>query len=121
MGLALVDGMIIARRERYRADAFCQSAVVLLNPVMIGLIMAPSFRRTFTPPIPTGIHHSYYVLGGSTQPWERIAELLGLYILMVAGTKILPKRFRFTSYKPWMRTALALWSLVLLLGVATYL
>ena len=50
-----------------------------------------------------------------------VAELLGLYIFVVAGTNILPKRLRFTRYKPWMRTALALWWLVLLLGVATYL
>ena len=46
--------------------------------------------------------------------------LLGLYILAVAGTGMLPWRFRFARYKPWMRAALALWWLVLLLGVGTY-
>ena len=121
MGLALMAGMVLARRGRYRAHAFCQGAVVRLNLVMIGLIMAPSFRRTFTPPIPTGAHNSYYVLAGFHAALGAIAELLGLYILVVAGTSILPKRLRFTRYKSWMRTALGLWWLVLLLGLATYL
>jgi uncharacterized membrane protein YozB (DUF420 family) len=120
MGFALTTGMVLARRGYYRAHAWCQSAVVLMNLVVIGLVMAPSFRRTFTPPIPTGIHDSYYVLAGVHAALGTIAELLGLYILVVAGTDILPKRLRFTGYKPWMRTALALWWLVLLLGVATY-
>ena len=46
--------------------------------------------------------------------------MLGLYILAVAGTGIIPRHFRFTRYKPWMRAALALWWQVLLLGVGTY-
>ena len=121
MGLALTAGMVLARRGYYRAHARCQSAVVLMNLVEIVLTMAPSFRRSFTPPIPTGLLNSYYVLAAVHAGLGTIAELLGLYIFVVAGTNILPKRLRFTRYKPWMRTALALWWLVLLLGVATYL
>jgi plastocyanin len=49
-----------------------------------------------------------------------IAEVLGLYIVLVAATKILPKKLRFKRYKPWMRTELALWWLVILIGVSTY-
>jgi uncharacterized membrane protein YozB (DUF420 family) len=56
-----------------------------------------------------------------TPRWGPLPSLLGLYILAGAGTNILPQRLRFTSYKPWMRTALALWWLVLLLGIGTYL
>ena len=121
MGLALTAGMVLARRGYYRAHAWCQCAVVLMNLVVIALTMAPSFRRSFTPPIPTGLLNSYYVLAAVHAGLGTIAELLGLYIFVVAGTNILPKRLRFTRYKPWMRTALALWWLVLLLGVATYL
>jgi hypothetical protein len=39
---------------------------------------------------------------------------------LAAGTNILPQRFRFTRYKLWMRSAVVLWWLVLLLGLATY-
>jgi hypothetical protein len=31
-----------------------------------------------------------------------------------------PTRFRFSNYKPWMRTLLTLWWLALILGAAIY-
>ena len=120
MGLALLAGMLLARRRRYRAHAWCQSAVVLLNLAAIALTMAPSFRRLFAPPIPAVFSDSYYAIAAVHAALGTVAELLGLYILVVAGTGMLPQRLRFTRYKPWMRTALALWWLVLLLGVGTY-
>ena len=120
MGAGLVAGAALARRGRYRAHACCQSAVVLLNLVAIALTMAPSFRRSFRPPIPGSLRDAYYVIAAVHASLGAVAELLGLYILAVAGTTILPQRFRFTHYKPWMRTALAMWWLVLLLGAATY-
>jgi hypothetical protein len=49
-----------------------------------------------------------------------VTEIAGLYILLAAGTKVLPHKFRLTEYKPWMRGLLVLWWLVLLLGLATY-
>ena len=120
MGLALLAGMLLARRRRYRAHAWCQSTVVLFNLVAIALTMAPSFRRSFAPPIPAVFGDSYYAFAAVHAALGTAAELLGLYILAVAGTGMLPRRLRFTRYKPWMRAALTLWWLVLLLGVGTY-
>ena len=48
------------------------------------------------------------------------AEALGIYIVLVAGTNVVPERFRFRRYKLWMRTELLLWWSVLLLGITTY-
>jgi hypothetical protein len=45
---------------------------------------------------------------------------LGLYVLLAVGTSVLPEGFRITRYKVWMRTTLALWWVVLLLGLVTY-
>jgi uncharacterized membrane protein YozB (DUF420 family) len=120
MGLALLAGMLLARRRRYRAHAWCQSAVILLNLVAITLSMAPSFRRSFAPTITVAFRNSYYALAAVHAALGTVSELLGLYILVVAGTSILPKRLRFTRYRPWMRTALVLWWLTLLLGLTTY-
>jgi uncharacterized membrane protein YozB (DUF420 family) len=118
MGAALILGTVLARRGRYRAHAWCQSAVVLLNLVLIAFIMAPSFSRQVAPEVPARLGDSYYAIAHGAL--GTVAELLGLYILLVAGTNILPKQIRFTRYKPWMRMALALWWLVLLLGVGMY-
>jgi hypothetical protein len=49
-----------------------------------------------------------------------IAELLGVYIILAAGAKVLPESLRFVRYKLWMRIALAIWWLALLLGLTTY-
>jgi uncharacterized membrane protein YozB (DUF420 family) len=92
---------------------------VLLNPIAILLVMVPSFRRSLAPPIPAGIHNSYYMLAAAHAALGTVAELLGLYVLVVAATSILPKRLRFTRYRAWMRATLALWWLTLLLGLAT--
>ena len=59
-----------------------------------------------------GISH-YLALG-------TIAEIAGLYILLAAGTRLLPEKVRITNYKLWMRSVLILWWVVLLLGFATY-
>ena len=96
MGLALLAGMLLARRGRYRAHAWCQSVVVLLNPVAIGLAMVPSFRRSSAPPIPADFRNSYYLIAAVHAASGALAELFALYILAVAGTNTLPKRLRFT-------------------------
>jgi uncharacterized membrane protein YozB (DUF420 family) len=49
-----------------------------------------------------------------------LAEVLGLYILLVAGTNILPHSWRFRRWKLWMRIELVLWWVVLLSGIGTY-
>jgi hypothetical protein len=36
------------------------------------------------------------------------------------GTSLLPEKVRITNYKLWMRSALILWWVVLLLGFATF-
>jgi uncharacterized membrane protein YozB (DUF420 family) len=120
MGVALLAGTALARRRRYRAHAWCQSVVVLLNPVAILLGMVPSFRRSFAPPTPAVFRHSYYALAAGHAVLGALAELFALYILAVAGTNILPKRLRFNRYGRWMRAALVLWWVALLFGLATY-
>ncbi|EEF57499.1 hypothetical protein [Pedosphaera parvula] len=120
MGFALIFGVGLVWRRRYRAHAICQSTVVLLNLVVIGLVMMPSFRSQVAPVIPHRLHDSYFAIATAHAAVGVIAELFGIYILLVAGTNLLPRRLRFSNYKPWMRTALALWWLALLLGLTTY-
>ncbi|MCI0491215.1 MAG: DUF420 domain-containing protein [Blastocatellia bacterium] len=120
MGLALLYGMFLARRKKFRAHKYCQSSVMLLNLVMIFLIMVPSFHRQVEPQIPSELGDSYYLVATIHATLGTVAELLGLYIMLVAATKILPQRLRFKRFKPWMRAELALWWIVILLGLGTY-
>lgn len=120
MGLALLAGMFLARRKQFRAHKYCQSSVMLLNLVMIFLIMVPSFHKQVEPQLPGGLKESYYLVPYIHAILGTIAELLGLYIVLVATKKLVPKKLRFKRYKPWMRTELALWWVVVLIGVCTY-
>jgi uncharacterized membrane protein YozB (DUF420 family) len=121
MGIALLAGAILARRRVYRAHAWCQSAVVLLNLAVIGVAMVPSFYFQVTPKIPRALRKPYYAIATGHAALGVVAEVLGLYVVLAAGTHLLPPKFILKDYRTWMRMTLLLWWIVLLLGVATYL
>ena len=120
MAAALVAGVVLARRKRYRAHGICQTTVLLLNLLMIGLVMWPSFRRQVNPSLPKLLHKAYYAAPMIHAALGITAELLGLYIVLVAGTDVLPAWLRFRNWKLWMRTELALWFVVVISGLGTY-
>jgi uncharacterized membrane protein YozB (DUF420 family) len=120
MGLALLVGAVLARKRKFRLHAWCQSAVVVLNLAIVVLLMVSSFRVHVSPKIPVKLGKAYYGLATAHAALGSVTEIAGLYILLAAGTNILPQQFRLTKYKLWMRSVLVLWWLVLLLGVATY-
>jgi uncharacterized membrane protein YozB (DUF420 family) len=120
MGAALLAGMLLARRKRYRAHAVCQGTVMALNLFMIAFVMLPSFRWGVAPGLPREIGKPYYYVATLHATMGTIAQLLGLYIVLRAATDWLPERLRFQNYKRWMRGELALWWSVIVLGVATY-
>jgi uncharacterized membrane protein YozB (DUF420 family) len=120
MGAALLIGAVLARMRRFRLHAWCQSAVVLLNFVVIVLIMVPSFHVHVSPKVPLKLGKSYYALATAHGVLGSVTEMAGLYIVLTAGTNVLPQKFRLTKYKLWMRSVVVLWWLVLLLGLATY-
>ena len=120
MGAALFAGALLAKQRRYRAHGICQTTVLLLNLWMIGLVMWPAFRRQGNPTIPRLLHQSYYAVPMVHVALGMTAELLGLYIALVAGTNVFPTRLRFRSWKRWMRTELALWLIVVISGMGTY-
>ncbi len=120
IGLALLIGAVLARTRRFRQHAMCQSATVLLNFAVIILLMVPSFHAQVSPKIPAKLGKAYYGLATAHAALGSVTEIAGLYILLAAGTNILPHKFRVTKYKLWMRSVLVLWWLVLLLGFVTY-
>ena len=120
MGAALIAGALLAKQKRYRAHGICQTTVLLLNMLMIGLVMWPSFQQQVRPAASKVLHKWYYSMATIHAILGLAAELLGLYIVIVAGTNVLPQWLRFTHWKWWMRTELLLWAIVLVSGVATY-
>ena len=120
IGLALLAGAFLARAKRYAAHGLCQAIVLILNLPMIALVMWPSLDARVLPRLSRHFARPHYALAMAHGALGALAELLGLYILLVAGTSILPRAWRFRRWKLWMRIELALWWVVLLLGIGTY-
>jgi uncharacterized membrane protein YozB (DUF420 family) len=119
MGTALVTGALLAKQKRFRAHGICQTTVLLLNLLMIGLVMWPAFRR-LTPKFSRAFHRSYYAMPVLHAALGIAAEILGLYIVLVAGTNVVPAWLRFRNWKRWMRAEFVLWLVVVIGGIATY-
>ena len=120
IGVGLLIGTWLVRLKRYRQHAWCQSVIVILNAALIVLTMIPAFRVQVLPSIPEKLGRGFYGLATTHAVFGSVTEVAGLYILLAAGTRVLPQKLRLTRYKAWMRTVLALWWVVLILGMATY-
>jgi plastocyanin/uncharacterized membrane protein YozB (DUF420 family) len=120
MGAALLAGMWLARRGKFRAHAFCQTSVVFLNLIPIFYFMAPVFHKGVQPGLPQKLNDSFYSVATAHAALGTLAEVLGIYIILVAGTKLVPAALHFKKYKPWMRLELAVWWLTILFGLGTY-
>ncbi|PYT61234.1 MAG: hypothetical protein DMG46_04900 [Acidobacteria bacterium] len=120
MGAGLFAGAWLARAGRIRYHAACQAVIVLLNLALIGWTMLPAFRGQVLPQLPGRIGRPHYALAAAHASLGSIVEFAGLYILLAAGTKILPEKLRIKRYRLWMRSVLAAWWVVLFLGIVTY-
>ncbi|PYX47251.1 MAG: hypothetical protein DMG83_05190 [Acidobacteria bacterium] len=120
LGAALIAGVFFAKQKRFRAHGICQTTVLLVNLLMIGLVMWPSFHQQLRPTLPKVFHRLYYAAATIHALAGMMAEAIGLYIVIVAGTNLLPQWLCFTHWKRWMRAEAVLWSIVLVSGVGTY-
>jgi uncharacterized membrane protein YozB (DUF420 family) len=120
MGVALIGGALFARAKRFTAHGICQSAVLLLNLIVIAFFMWPSFYGQVLPALPKHLTDRYYGVATAHGILGAIAELFGLYIVLAVGTGTLPRRLRISRLKLWMRIELVLWWLVIVTGVLTY-
>jgi len=120
MGVALIFGAFLARAKRFVAHGICQTVVLVLNLVLICVLMWPSFHSHVLPRLPKRLGKRFYAVATIHGVLGVLAEILGLYIVLVAGYKIFPETWRIKRWKLWMRVELALWWVVLLMGAVTY-
>jgi uncharacterized membrane protein YozB (DUF420 family) len=116
----LIVGMFLARAGRIRLHAWVQSFVILANLPVILVWMVPTYLNDVSPYVGGYLSTSMVYLPVAMLGVGAVAEGLGIYVVLVAGTNWVPARFRFRQYKLWMRTTLVLWWTVFLLGVSTY-
>ncbi|MGA8221843.1 MAG: DUF420 domain-containing protein [Candidatus Acidiferrales bacterium] len=120
MGVALLAGAWLARRKRFRAHGICAAAVMILNLFSIAFVMWPAFHEQVLPKIPARLGRLHYAIATVHGALGVVAELFGLYIVLMAGTNVLPRSWQLKRWKAWMRVDLALWWVVLAAGFAMY-
>jgi len=120
MGVALILGGFLARWKHFRAHAICQTTVLALNLLMIALVMWPSFHAQVAPGLSRHLIVPYYAVAAAHGALGALAEVFGLYIALMAGTRVVPRRLRLKNWRLWMRAELALWWVVILTGGGAY-
>jgi uncharacterized membrane protein YozB (DUF420 family) len=120
VGLALILGMLLVRRGHVRAHMYIQSSMVLVNIPVVLAWMVPQYLAYVLPGLPQDIGQTGYWVPTLMLVAGVAAEAIGVYIVLVAATTLLPERLRFRNYKLVMRGELVLWWAVLLAGFATY-
>ena len=120
VGVLLLAGMGLARNGRYRAHGLCQSAGFVLALVMTLFWMAPAFHAIHADALGRAVANRVTIAVAAHVAVGTAAMLLGAWVLLVAGTPLVPSRLRFQNYKRWMRTLLTLWWVAIVLGVAIY-
>jgi hypothetical protein len=118
--LLLSTVVLLAKARRFRLHAVLQSTVVLLNLGLILRIMLPSFRRQLPvsfpmswKDLPVAIVLLHAFIG-------TLAWLMAFYVILVAGTPLIPRKLRFSNYRRWMGTVYVMWWAALLLGGLLY-
>jgi hypothetical protein len=71
--------------------------------------MIPSFQVHVGPKAPLRLRKAYCALATAHAGLGTLAEIVALYILLAAGTKVLAPKLRITDYELWMRSVLVLW------------
>lgn len=118
--VALLLGKYVVRSGHVRAHAYLQSTIVLANVPLVSLWMLPAYLAYVLPGLPDEIAQPFYLFPTLMLVAGAAVEGLGVYVILVAGTNLVPERLRFRSYKVWMRAVLGLWWAVFLAGLATY-
>jgi uncharacterized membrane protein YozB (DUF420 family) len=120
VGIVLLGGMALARRGRYRAHGMCQSTGFVLAVVMTALWMIPAFHAIHADALGRGVLNRVTLAVTAHVVVGTVALLVGGWVVLVAGTSLVPARLRFSNYKRWMRTLLTLWWIAIVLGGAIY-
>ena len=116
----LLFGAVLVRRGHVRAHMYLQSSMILVNIPIVLSWMVPQFLAYILPGLPAQIGDPFYFVPTIMLVAGLAAELLGIFIILVAATRWIPERFRFRRYKLWMRTELTLWWSVVVFGLVTY-
>jgi putative membrane protein len=112
-------GWQLARHKHFEAHRWVQTSSASLNAVVVLVVMIRSFVVHILPGIPGKLLQGDYAVTTVHALVGAIGLLLGIFVVLRAN-KLVPQALRFKKYKPFMRTAYALYMAATLFGVIVY-
>jgi hypothetical protein len=115
-GAIFTVGAVLAIRQRYTVHRWVQTCGVILSVILAVSTMTIPNLFTLRNPAPAALRWVTVVHGIT----GAIAVLFGVYVALV-GNHLMISRLRFTTYKPYMRTAYLLYMVAILLGIIVFI
>lgn len=115
----LLLGAVCAVRKRYVIHQWCQTMAVALNIALVFQVMASSYDEAVRPRLSKHLTERFFVVTTIHAIVGIITLVMGVYMVL-RGNNLVPKRLRFSNYKPWMRATLVLYLAQTLLGLWVY-
>jgi putative membrane protein len=112
-------GWQLARHKHFEAHRWVQTSSASLNAVVVLIVMIRSFVVHILPGIPGKLLQGDYAVTTVHALVGATGLLLGIFVVLRAN-KLVPQALRFKKYKPFMRTAYALYMAATLIGVIVY-
>ena len=112
-------GWRLAVRKRLGAHRWVQTAAACLNAAVVAAWMIRSLVLYVLPAIPARLDQGAYVVATVHAAVGIAAVVFGVYVIL-RGNELVPRAWRFSDYKPYMRGAYAGYLAGTLTGVILY-
>ena len=113
-------GFFLARKEKFGAHKWFQSAGALLNLIMVLWLMVLPFRDFVVRDTGGPREGIFYIITSLHAFLGFLATTIGLNVVL-RGHGLMPKPLKFKNYKPWMRAAYGLYIATTAMGVFVYI
>ena len=115
----LTIGVVLARRKRYGAHRWVQTAAVCLNAVLVIVWMIRSFRLYVLPGFPGDLSNGTYAFTTVHAAVGLVGVVLGVF-LAIRGNQLMASGRSLARTKPAMRVAYLVYMAGTVLGVVLY-
>lgn len=112
-------GLYLARKGGYEQHKWVQTAGAGLNLILVLWLMVLPFRDFVVRDLGGPRSSFFYTITRLHAVVGATAVVLGNFVVL-RGHKLVPKRLRFSNYKPFMRAAYIFYMLTTALGVWVY-
>jgi uncharacterized membrane protein YozB (DUF420 family) len=118
VALAMTYGAYLAIKGRYAAHRWVQTGAAIANLLLVFGLMIPALLAV-SPEENVDLPTSAFVAMPAHEIVGTVALVFGLFVVL-RGNNLVPKRFRFQNYKPYMRWAYGLYMAATIVGIAVY-